>query len=270
DLVEHVNAFNQLVMDLARLDVKIEDEDKALLLVSLPPSYEHLVITLTHGKTTVNNEEVTAALLGHELRKQKNATDESTQDLGLAVKGYQLRKGEEAEKKKKKKVQCYRCKDWGHIKRECPELKGGASANAATRGDDSDSSSDVLVVSNRRSTKAEAWMLDSACSFHATPNREWFSSYKSGEFGLAYVGDDTGYRVAGVGDIKIKMFDGVERMLRGVRHVPGLKRNLISLGVLHDGGMEFRCDRDTKIMEIMEDGVTVMIGERTASHLYKL
>ena len=34
-----------------------------------------------------------------------------------------------------------------------------------------------------------------------------FSSYKSGEFDLAYVGDDTGYRVAGVGDIKIKMFE---------------------------------------------------------------
>ena len=122
DLVEHVNAFNQLVTDLARLDVKIEDEDKALLLlVSLPPSYEHLVITLTHGKTTINNEEVTAALPGHELMKQMNAAErESTQGLGLAVKGYQLRKGQEAEKKKKKNVQCYKCKDWGHIKRECP------------------------------------------------------------------------------------------------------------------------------------------------------
>ena len=272
DLVEHVNAFNQLVTDLARLDVKIEDEDKALLLlVSLPPSYEHLVITLTHGKTTVNNEEITAALLGHELRKQKNAAErDSTQGLGLAVKGYQLRKGQEAEKKKKKKVQCYKCKEWGHIKRECPELKGEASANLSTNGGDSDSSSDALVVSDRRSTKTEAWMLDSACSFHATPNREWFSSYKSGEFGFAYVGDNTGYRVAGIGDIKIKMFDGVERMLRGVRYVPGLRRNLVSLGVLHDGGMEFRCDRDKKTMEIIEDGMTVMIGERTASHLYKL
>ena len=75
--------------------------------------------------------------------------------------------------------------------------------------------------------------------FSCDNQQEWFSSYKSGEFGLAYVGDDTDYRVAGVGDIKIKMFDGVERMLRGVRHVPGLRRNLISLGVLHDGGMEF-------------------------------
>uniref|UniRef100_A0A453JIC1 Retrovirus-related Pol polyprotein from transposon TNT 1-94-like beta-barrel domain-containing protein n=1 Tax=Aegilops tauschii subsp. strangulata TaxID=200361 RepID=A0A453JIC1_AEGTS len=88
--------------------------------------------------------------------------------------------------------------------------------------------------------------------------------------GLAYVGDDTGYHVAGIGDIKIKMFDGVERMLRRVRHVPGLKRNLISLGILHDGGMVFRCDRDRKTMRIMKDEVTLMIGGRMASHLYKL
>src|ERR1041385_7688994 len=59
-------------------------------------------------------------------------------------------------------------------------------------------------------------------------------------------------------------------MLRGGRHVSGLRRNLISLGVLHDGGMEFRCDRDKKTLETMEDELTVMIGERTASHLYRL
>ena len=123
----------------------------------------------------------------------------------------------------------------------------------AARDDDSDSNNDVLVVSDRRSTKNEAWMLDSGSSFHATPKREWFSSYKFGEFGSAYVGDDTGYRVAGVGDIKIKMFDGVERILREVRHVLGLRRNLILLGFLQDDGMEFRCDRDKNTLSIMED-----------------
>src|ERR1041385_7383119 len=55
-----------------------------------------------------------------------------------------------------------------------------------------------------------------------------------------------------------------------VRHVPGLRRNLISLGVLDDYGMEFRCDRDKKTSNIMKDEVTVMIGERTASHLFRL
>lgn len=104
----------------------------------------------------------------------------------------------------------------------------------ATHGDDLDSSSDVLLASYKWSTKDEAWMLDSASSFHVPPNRYWFSSYESGEFDLAYVGDDAGYHVDGIGDSKIKMFDGVESVLQGVRHVPGLRRNLILLGVLHD------------------------------------
>ena len=35
-----------------------------------------------------------------------------------------------------------------------------------------------------QSKDAEAWILDSASSFHVTPRKEWFSSYKSGEFGF--------------------------------------------------------------------------------------
>ena len=70
------------------------------------------------------------------------------------------------------------------MRKDCLELNGGASANKVTHGDDSDSSSDVLVVSGRRTTKGEVWMLDSACSSHATPNMKWFSSHKSSEFGL--------------------------------------------------------------------------------------
>jgi hypothetical protein len=52
--------------------------------------------------------------------------------------------------------------------------------------------------------------------------------------------------------------------------VPGLRRNLISLGVLHDDDMIFCSDHDKKTMRIIEDEVTVMMGDRTASHLYKL
>ena len=229
-----------------------------------------MITTLTYGKETVELEDITAALLSYDMRK-KNNVEEVTHGGGFVVSGGQGGKGYEAGKnKKKKKVQCHKCKKWGHIKKDCPDLSGGSSANVVTHGDDSDDSSDVLLVSDSRSTKDEAWMLDSASSFHATPNREWFSLYKSGELETAYVCDDTGHRVAGVGDIKIKMFDGVERVLRGVRHVPGLRRNLNSLGVLHDGGMIYRCDRDKKTMRIMEDEVTVMMGEKTASHLYKL
>ncbi|KAL0459207.1 UNVERIFIED_CONTAM: Retrovirus-related Pol polyprotein from transposon TNT 1-94 [Sesamum latifolium] len=66
DLAQHVNIFNQIITDLARLDVSIEDEDRAMILLcSLPFSYEHLVTTLTYGKETIKVDEITAALLAH-------------------------------------------------------------------------------------------------------------------------------------------------------------------------------------------------------------
>jgi len=51
DLAQHVNIFNQLITNLAQLDVKIEDEDKAIILLcSLPSSHEYIVTTLMYGK----------------------------------------------------------------------------------------------------------------------------------------------------------------------------------------------------------------------------
>ena len=46
-MAEHLEDFNKFITDLLNLDVKIDDEDKAsLLLNSLPESYEFLVTTL--------------------------------------------------------------------------------------------------------------------------------------------------------------------------------------------------------------------------------
>ena len=51
DLAEHINVFNQLNVDLVKVDMKIDEEDRAIILLcSLPGSYEHLVTTLTYGK----------------------------------------------------------------------------------------------------------------------------------------------------------------------------------------------------------------------------
>ena len=45
---DHITMFNQLVADLLNLDVKFEDEDLALMLLSsLPDEFEHLETTFT-------------------------------------------------------------------------------------------------------------------------------------------------------------------------------------------------------------------------------
>jgi hypothetical protein len=65
---------------LKRVDVKFEDEDKALMLLnSLPTSstYENLITTLTWGKKALELEDVTGALLTFHQRKKN--IDENSQ-----------------------------------------------------------------------------------------------------------------------------------------------------------------------------------------------
>ena len=88
DLSQYINVFNQIIDDLKRVDVKFEDEDKALMLLnSLPTSsmYENLVTILTWGKKSLELEDVTRALLAFHQRKKN--IDENSQGEGLVVKG---------------------------------------------------------------------------------------------------------------------------------------------------------------------------------------
>ena len=51
DLAEHINIFNQLIDDLRKVDVKIDDEDRAIILLCLLlGSYEHLVTTVNMAR----------------------------------------------------------------------------------------------------------------------------------------------------------------------------------------------------------------------------
>ena len=68
--------------------MKIDDEDKAvILLVSLPPSYEHLRTTLMYGKDTLRIHEVVAALLSHESIRKKESENYSEERVMFASDG---------------------------------------------------------------------------------------------------------------------------------------------------------------------------------------
>ena len=71
DLVSHIQRFNQVCSEVMSLDVKIEEEDRALLLLcSLPGSYDGLITTLVYGKETLNYEDVVGVLRPNEQREK--------------------------------------------------------------------------------------------------------------------------------------------------------------------------------------------------------
>ena len=80
----------------------------------------------------------------------------------------------------------------------------------------------------------ECWYLDSAASYHYTPHQEWISDFMAKDLGKVYLANDGLLHYRGAGRMHIKTASNVMLELTSVRHVPGLKRNLISVGQLHD------------------------------------
>ncbi|GJW68955.1 hypothetical protein Tco_0123379 [Tanacetum coccineum] len=76
-LFEHIDVFNKLIGDLANIDVDIDDEDQALmLLTSLPSSYDNFVETLLYGRESLTLEDVLSSLNSQELKKRTDAKDD--------------------------------------------------------------------------------------------------------------------------------------------------------------------------------------------------
>ena len=64
---EYMNSYTKLLTDLVNVDVKIEKEDKAVILLnSLPDKeYETFTLTLSNGRQTLNYNEVSVALVNY-------------------------------------------------------------------------------------------------------------------------------------------------------------------------------------------------------------
>lgn len=56
--------------------------------------------------------------------------------------------------------------------------------------EESSDDGDMLSVSTNTDV-TDSWILNSACSFHMTPNREWFDTYKSVNCGTVLMGNDS-------------------------------------------------------------------------------
>lgn len=178
---------------------------------------------------------------GRDKSKGKNGRGKQSRSKSRSAK-------DEESRSDAKDVECYYCHKKGHYRRFCRVLKQDLEDKKNQKGsadsvsvandesDDSEVSADLLSVSSGTDSLIDSWVLDSACSYHMCPNRQWFETFKSCNAGTVLMGNDARCKAIGIGTIKVWMFDGVVRTLTNVRYVPDLRKNLISLGTLDSLG----------------------------------
>jgi hypothetical protein len=114
--------------------------------------------------------------------------------------------------------------------------EGNSSFVAGVVEGNSEVSGFVLAVTDSDSHFSDQWVLDTACTFHMSPKRDWFTTYELVDDGSVLMGNDVACKIVGMGTIRIRMHDGIMRTLKNVRHILELKKNLISLCTLDSLG----------------------------------
>ena len=135
---------------------------------------------------------------------------------------------------------------------------------------DSEMEDDLLVVSDGHRYNIDVWILDSVCSHHYTLNWSRFVIYTRTDEGSVTLKDNHPYRVARIESIQVRMFDGIVRTLTNVKHVPHLKKNLVSLGYLERSGYSFSSHFRHGVLKISNGAMVVIRGRRMENNLYRI
>uniref|UniRef100_A0A0D2ZRY6 CCHC-type domain-containing protein n=1 Tax=Brassica oleracea var. oleracea TaxID=109376 RepID=A0A0D2ZRY6_BRAOL len=157
ELRDHLDKLNLILLELRNIDVKVEDEDVALiLLVSLPNSFENFVQSFIVGKDTLRLEEVRSALHSRELRHKASSSGTDNQASGLFVSGVKGHGNRRTSRDKKSFPRgpkasdiCNYCKEKGHWKSDCPKMKEQRIGSVAVAEDETKFDDDIALVGER-------------------------------------------------------------------------------------------------------------------------
>nr|GEU92944.1 retrovirus-related Pol polyprotein from transposon TNT 1-94 [Tanacetum cinerariifolium] len=190
-LSKHIDEFNKLIGDLANIDVDIDDEDQALmLLTSLPPSYDNFMETLLYERESFTLKDVLSSLNSRELKNRTYAKDDGD---GLYVRGRSDHRDNQGRGSSRSKLKgkgtyilkCYICYSKDHLKKDCPKrnkkksigfVKKNVGQGSGMHSKGYDNGDLLMAVSEERFLE---WITDSGGSFYITPRRDLYLILRS-------------------------------------------------------------------------------------------
>jgi hypothetical protein len=263
-VADHLNEFNMVTNQLSSVKVDFDDEVRPLLILcSLPESWNGLVMVVSNsvsGSNTLKFDDVVGVILSEEMRR-KSTGETSGNALNMENRGRQKDRGKGSgnrgnsrkrrSKSKLGKIECWNCGKKGHLKKDCrapKKQRDGQQERNQEANVTGDVLQDALILSI--DNISESWVVNSGASFHATPHRKHFLDYVQGDFGQVHLGDNKPCKIVGMGKVKIKQRNGNQWLLKEVKCVLDLSKNLISTGQLaSEGCISIFTDKTWKVIK---------------------
>jgi hypothetical protein len=276
-VADHLNEFNTVTNKLSSVKVDFDDEVRALLILcSFPERWNGLVMDVSNsvsGSNTLKFDDVVGVILSEEMR-WKRTGETSSNALNMENRGRQKDRGKgscnrgNSSKGRSKsilgKIECWNCGKKGHLKKDCRAPKKQRYGQHERNQEENvigDVLQDALILSV--DNISESWVVYSGASFHATPHRKHFLDYVQSDFGQVHLGDDVPCKIVGMGKVKIKQSNGNQWLLKEVRHIPDLRKNLISTRQLASEG--FISIFTDKTWKVIKGSLVIAKGEKVGT-----
>lgn len=229
-MTSYVTQIIETSQKLSRSGFHINDEwVGSLLLAGLSEKYSPMIMAIEHSGISITADAIKTKLMDLE---------EDSGDASGAFASYRKKYGDKTGKaqtsmSKQKVIKCYKCKQTGHYRNQCPKDVKDSSNNKVSERKQTNAFSAVFL--NGCFSKND-WYIDSGASGHLTANEHWITNVSNNHtVQEIIVANKEKVSVKCSGDVRLTtLTDNCEYdvVVEGVLCVPSLTTNLISVSQL--------------------------------------
>lgn len=218
----------------------------SLLLAGLPEKYSPMIMAIEHSGIQITADNIKSKLLDmEEANSAGNAFSARWRGQAgnaNATNGNGVREVRDKDKKKQmSNIKCYHCKQSGHYKNKCPQLKKSDNKN-----DNTQKNFGLSAVFLSGEFNKDDWYVDSGASAHFVADEKWLQNTSNSENVKEIIAaNKETMTVSCKGVVKIKTcVDNTinDVTIRDVFCVPKLSTNLLSVSQMIKAGNKVKFD----------------------------